>query len=228
MKNVIVYLVTFRRFEFFKRTVESLMETLPLGSNICVAYNTEGRHEDDQKYQDYFADLFKRFPISESNTPFVQVLDTGTNEGWGASMNELIGLYSFEGYEYVLESNNDVEYVVGWFDKAKALMCKYHKIGILGLWSHVHHGIKEDLGDLLIKDNMPATCWLFRPVDLQAILPFKERGVCKTRGGNGEDTEMVIKTQARGLWVCGTKPDLAHHMDGYDVHDLGKPNEAYR
>lgn len=220
MKNLFVIIVTFRRFEHFRRTIESLLPTLPEGSVVRVIYNTEGRHPDDEKYDAYFKELFAR-------TDIVHVLNTGANGGWGASMNEGLALYQFNDYEYVLESNNDVKYEPDWFGKARALMEGNGELGILGLWSHPHHGVRERRGDLVVKDNMPATAWFFRAKDLQAFLPFRENGACKTRGGNGEDTDMVIKVQGMGRWVGGPSADLAHHMDGYDSEDLGKPNAAY-
>ena len=215
-------MVTYRRFEHFKRTMESLLPTLPEGSEIRVVYNMEGRHESDAQYDVYFHDLFAR-------TSNVQVLNTGTNEGWGSSMNEGLELYhEWKDFEYVLESNNDVEYEPDWFERAKRLMATHGEIGILGLWKHPYHGVCTEFPDLLVKDDMPATAWFFRSKDLQEFLPFPEHGACKTRGGNGEDAAFRDKVQNKlGRWIAAPVMDFAHHIDGYDIPDLGKPNAAY-
>lgn len=226
-KPLFVILVTYRRFDHFKRTVESLLSTLPSGSRLFVVFNDPT----DKQSIDWF-DRMKRDAFTAPSAVDMDYLEMGKNKGWGHAMN--VGLESalrypnlWKDYEYVLESNNDVEYELDWFDRAKEKMGAHPEIGILGLWKHPHHGVRREVGDLLIKDNMPAIAWLFRSKDLQEFLPFKERGACKTRGGNGEDTDMVLTVQDKGRWVCGLKDDLAHHLDGYDIPDLGKENPAY-
>lgn len=218
MKPLFAVIVTYRRFDHFRRTIESLAPTLPAGSKLIVLNN--GYDAETTQYMRGFtapsAVDFEYVPLEE-------------NKGWAAAMNKAFLYFpEWEGYEYVLESNNDVEYESEWFEKARSVMEGHPEIGILGLWKHPHHGTQRKLDDgLLIKDNMPATAWLFRSRDLEEFLPFKERGACKTRGGNGEDTDMVLKVQGSDKWVCGMDVDLAHHLDGYDTQDLGKPNAAY-
>jgi hypothetical protein len=97
------------------------------------------------------------------------------------------------------------------------------------LWQHPYHHARETLGDgVVIKDDMPATAWFFRSKDLQEFLPFPEHGPTKTRGGNGEDTAFRDKVQNKlGRWIAWPGVDLAHHLDGYDIPDLGKENTAY-
>jgi len=122
-----------------------------------------------------------------------------------------------------------VTYEPDWFEKAKAIMEAHAEIGILGLWKHPYHGVRMTLPDgVIIKDDMPATAWFFRAKDLQSFLPFPEHGACRTRGGNGEDTAFRDKVQNKlGRWIAAPAVDLAHHMDGYDIPDLGKVNPAY-
>ncbi len=224
MKPLCVVLVTYRRFEIFKRTLESLLPTLPYESKVLIVHNPTGEHAEGQKYAEYYRMLKEHQP--EHCEIIVHV--TSANEGWGKAMNEGLSKINWQEYEYVLESNNDVEYEHDWFAKATAQMRTYREIGILGLWSHPHHGVRSAMWNgLVIKDNMPACAWLFRSKDLTEFLPFKERGACNTRGGNGEDTDMVLKVQNAGRWVCGLKNDLAHHIDGYDIPELGKVNPAY-
>ncbi len=221
MKPLFVIMVTYRRFDYFKRTCESLIPTLPQGSKMVIVVNGELTPE----YTSYLNEIVM---VTAPSAVTFEILYTGTNEGWGAGMN--IGLLEFYSkwteYDYVLESNNDVEYEPDWFEKSKVLMEKYSKIGILALWKHIHHGTRNDIGDMLIMDNAPAVAWLFRSADLEELLPFVENGPAKNRGGNGEDIGTVLKCQNIGLWVASPKQDLAHHMDGYDP-ELGKDNPAY-
>jgi GT2 family glycosyltransferase len=144
------------------------------------------------------------------------------NQGWGKAVNlsldnikHIGGRSNFMKSDYVLISNNDVEYNEDWFEKSVELLEKYPQIGVLGLWKHNAHRVLEDKGDLLVKDNMPAVAWLFKTSRLKEQLPFPEHGPCATKGGNGEDTAVCIKAQQKGLWVCGPREDLAVHIDGY-------------
>lgn len=221
MKSIFVILVTYRRFDHFKQTVESLLPTLPPKSKVAIIYNREGRSADDFQYEGYFRKL-------TAEHDYIEVLDTGSNDGWGSSVNEGLHLYSgWREYEYVLESNNDVTYEADWCSRAQTLMEKYPKLGVLGLWSHKNHGIKFEHEGLVVKDDMPAVAWLMRSKDLDKFLPFPEYGSTNKRGGNSEDSHFTAKVQEQGFWVGGSVPDLAHHMDGYDTPDLGKVNSAY-
>lgn len=225
MKPLFVIMVTYRRFEEFRRTCESLFPTLPHGSKVAIVVNGDI----DTEYQGYLKVLPQ---LTAPGAVTINVLQTGTNNGWGSAMNEGLYLYrDWEDYEYVLESNNDVEYEPDWFQKAKAIMETWPEIGILGLWSHPYHGLRGVMNrnglSVNVKDDMPATAWLMRSKDLDTFLPFPAHGPCKTRGGNGEDVAFRDKVQKRGWWIAGPTEDLAHHIDGYGIPDLGKPNPAY-
>lgn len=223
MKPLFVIMVSHRRLEHLRRTIESLVPTLPEGSMLGIHDNASD--PETRKYLNELTESWRNDKVK------LRVVLHGENRGWGWAMNYSLtaGYFAeWRGYEYVLESNNDIEYEPDWFGRATTFMGTFPEIGILGLWKHPHHGVREErAGGLLIKDNMPACAWLFRSKDLQEFLPFKEKGACKTRGGNGEDTDMVLTVQGKKRWVCGLKEDLARHMDGYDLPDLGKENPAY-
>lgn len=219
-------MVTYRRFEQFKTTIESLMPTLPRGSSFAIVYNTEGKTPDDERYYKYFVQIVK---MGYQAGVDVNILDTGGNEGWGDSMNEGLHLYQqWKEFEYVLETNNDVTYEPNWCAQAQTLMETYAPIGILGLWSHPYHGLREQRPDIIIKDDMPATAWFMRSKDLETFLPFPEHGACKTNGGNGEDVGFRDKVQNKlHRWIAAPVKDLAHHIDGYNIPNLGKVNPEY-
>lgn len=219
MKPVLAIVVTYKRLDALRATMQSLLRTLPPGSHTIVVNNDK-----EQDTWDYLQNL------AREQWPQMALLMRGKNEGWGAAMNDAFRSWpEWQNFEYVLESNNDVVYDRNWSERAQAMMEAHPEIGILGGFKHPYHGERQTLPDgLIIKDDMPACAWLMRSKDLVQYLPFPEHGPCKTRGGNGEDVAFRDKVQNKfGKWICGMKPDWAHHIDGYDIPDLGKPNPAY-
>ena len=218
MKPILAIVVTYKRLDCLKRTMESLLPSLPPGSHTIVVNNDK-----EQDTWDYLDNL------AREQWPQMALLYR-SNDGWGAAMNDAFRSWPQWGnFEYVLESNNDVEYVPGWVALAQQMMDSHPEIGILGGFKHPYHGTRETLPDgLVIKDDMPACAWFMRSKDLKEFLPFPEHGACKTRGGNGEDVAFRDKVQNKlGRWICGTTQDWAIHIDGYDIPDLGKLNPAY-
>lgn len=214
MKPVFVVFITYKRLDCLKRTVSSLLPSLPPGSKVIVYDN----YSNETETEDYLRS------IAKDN---VHVVLGNQNVGWAQAVNEVLDLHDeWKEFEYVLESNNDVLYNANWYREAKEAMLMHPKIGILGLWKHPHHGVRSYENNFIVKDNMPAVAWLFRSKDLETFLPFPERGATKTRGGNGEDTDMVTKVQAMDRWVGGMPEDLAVHMDGVDPK-AGQDNENY-
>lgn len=199
--NLYVIVVTFNRLEYTKRTLDSLLRTVP-EAHIMIFDNasTDGTKEYIQKFQEEHAD-------------FVTVGGFFDNKGWGTAMNRALKEAPLAAH-YLL-SNNDVEYKDGWFDKCMSVYAKYPQIGILGVWQHIAHGLREDKGDLLIKDDMPACGWLMISKILNEVGVFAERGPCTTRGGNGEDTNYAMRVQEKGYWVACLPEDQAVHIDGY-------------
>lgn len=201
-ENLSIILITYNRLEHTKKTIESLRRTVP-DAHLFIYDNAS--NEELQRY------ICLHLNWSEDN---YEVVLANRNRGWGSAINESLQLSKKKG-DYLLLSNNDVEYSDGWLDQAIALYEKYPKLGLLGLWKHTSHGIKEDLGDLIVKDQMPAVAWLFKPKVLEDIGHFAEKGPCETKGGNGEDVDYCIKTEQKGYWVAGPSDDLAIHLDGY-------------
>lgn len=222
-RPVMAVLVTYRRLGYLKRTVRSLTETLPRGSRLVIVDNAS----EGEEYAEYLAHLERAFPLSGEKGVRVQALRMENNEGWGRAVNAGLASFGWSFFEYVLLSNNDVEYKDLWAEKSQGLFKKYPKMGLLGLWKHPHHGVQQALEDVLIKDDMPAVAWVFRSKDLRSLLPFPEHGVTKNSGGNGEDTAVTVRVKNSGRWVCGPRDDLAEHLDGYNLPNLGKPNPEY-
>lgn len=201
-ENLIVIIVTWNRVEYTLKTLKSLLLTVPKAKFIFIDNNsTDGTKE-----------MFK----DSTDTKHTIIL-RDKNEGWGVAVNEALAYINYHNLksDYILLSNNDVEYYEGWYEKAMALYNKYSNIGVLGLWKHTSHGVKQDLGDLIVKDQMPATCWLMKPDVLRDIGEVSEHGECLTKGGNGEDVDYCIRAENKGYLIAGPAIDLASHIDGY-------------
>lgn len=198
-KNLKVVVVTYNRVEFTKRTLDSLLKTVP-EARIYI-YDNASTEEGMKELLDSY--------LSKGN---VNIHDSDQNFGWGKAVNEVFDNITVYDDDFVLLSNNDVEYSDDWYEKALALYEKYPNIGILGLWKHPNHGVKEDLGDLIVKDQMPATCWLLKPKVILDLGSIAEHGPCATKGGNGEDVDYCIKAEQKGYLVAGPKEDLAIHI----------------
>ena len=201
-ENLIVVMTTWNRADYTIKTFKSLLETVPKAKFIIVDNNsTDGTKELLQQ-----ADSKHTFIIRDKN------------EGWGVAINEALAYIDYHNLkaDYILLSNNDVEYSEDWYSKAITLYEKYPQIGILGLWKHKNHGVYKDYGDLVTKDQMPATCWLLKPQTIKDLGPLAEHGECLMKGGNGEDVDYCIKAENFGYWVAGPVPDLAQHLDGYE------------
>lgn len=192
-----VLMVTFNRREYTRRTLKSLQENGVNPSRDGVIVDNSSTEIGMKKMLETWVH---------------KVIHNPTNVGWGAAVN--IGLPWCDG-EYILFSNNDVEYQPHWYIRSMELFAKYPKIGILGLWKHTAHSVVQDLGDFLIKDDMPAVAWLMPRHVVEEIGAFPEKGPCLTKGGNGEDSHYVHRVQAAGYWVGGPKEDFAIHIDGY-------------
>lgn len=209
-ENLTVILVAHNRLEYTKRTIESLIKTVPNAHFIFVDNDsTDGTKE-------YIRDLVSIPELAGIS----YAIEIPENVGWGKAVNLALegaseGIAFDISTEYVLISNNDVGYSEGWLDTCIGLNEKYPQIGILGVWKHVAHGILEDKGDLIVKDQMPAVGWLMKKENLEKIGAFPEHGPCATKGGNGEDTFYCDTARSKGFLVCGPKNDVADHFDGY-------------
>ncbi len=199
MPPLTVIVITYNRLSYTRRTLESLFRTVP-NAYFIIYDNNSG---DDVK------EYLRTLQMSPYKMKLCLASD---NVGWGKAVNFCLREVVTE---YVLISNNDVEYKDGWYERLVHLYEKYPLIGVLGVWKHIAHGVKQAYDDLVVKDQMPAVGWLFKMSNINRIGQFDEHGPCATRGGNGEDVSYCIRTEQKGMWVCGPKEDVAVHIDGY-------------
>jgi glycosyltransferase involved in cell wall biosynthesis len=204
--NLIVIVITHNRLEYTKRTIDSLLRTVPK-ANFVIFDNAST----EEGFKEYLENLYINNKFQFIVGGFYE------NMGWGKAVNEALkeALRGADKDDLILLSNNDVEYFDGWFEQCTALYEKYPQIGILGVWKHTAHGIIEDKGDLIVKDQMPAVGWLMQQDKLKQIGTFPEHGPCDTKGGNGEDVTYCIMAAQKGFLVAAPKEDVANHIDGY-------------
>lgn len=137
--------------------------------------------------------------------------------GWGAAHNANLAQFNLDDYEYVLLTDNDVVYNLGWFEHLSALLEKYPNIGVLAAWKHTSHGLLgEQFPDLVVKDQMPGCGWMFKSARLKQLLPMPERGAYQGKGGVGEDVHFCNLARVNhNLFIAGPVEDVATHIDGY-------------
>ncbi len=214
-----VIIICYNRLEYTKRTLESLIATVPKAKFIIF---------DNGSLEPGMQDWLELLTFTRAGqVADLCVVQSTENMGWGKAVNNCLkdieddfaicscgNKHDFK-TPFLLLSNNDVEYSEGWYDKCLQAYEKYPQIGILGVWQHTAHGIKERKEDLLIKDDMPAVGWLVKPEILKMVGPFAEKGPCLTKGGNGEDSNYAHRVQERGFWTACFAEDVATHFDGY-------------
>jgi glycosyltransferase involved in cell wall biosynthesis len=199
MNPMTIIIITYNRPEYTRQTLDSLTETSPPDTKYIIWDNNS-----DNLTKAMLSEWQQKNPSN--------IIFSKENIGWGKAINESLKLVNSE---YVLLSNNDVVYKKGWYEECIRLYEKYPKIGILGVWKHIAHGVKQDLGDILIKDDMPGCGWFMKKSILDEIGPIWEHGPCSTKGGNGEDSNYAGRVKEKGYWVCGPKDDVATHLTGY-------------
>ena len=200
MNSITAVFITFGRLELTKRTIESFFATKPVECDHAIIV--------DNGSDFYTKEYLSQFGTDENISLFLKQ----TNTGWGDACN--IGVKECE-TEFILLSNNDVEFKPGWYEESMKLYEKYPDIGVLGLWKHPSgHTVLKTLDDLVIKDQMPAVALVLKKSFIEKVGGIPVHGPCLTQGGNGEDVQLCNKSHELNLLVCGPKEDLAIHIPG--------------
>lgn len=198
-----IIMTTWNRKDYTKRTVASLLQSGAYDK--CERFIVVDNGSVENGMQDFLNVL--------SGYHKTWVLRRPKNDGWATSVNDALGCSRSE---YILLINNDVEFDEGFVDKMFESFTHQVDIGILGAWHHTSHsfvGISTPWFKEM--DNVPAVCWLMSKWAMEKVGMLHEKGVCLTKGGNGEDTEYVNMMKAQGLLVGVTASDVVHHIDGY-------------
>jgi GT2 family glycosyltransferase len=200
-----IILTVWNRLEYTKRTVASLIESGAY--DACQRFIVVDNHSLELDMDSFLNDLM--------HYQKVFILRRPQNDGWGAAVNDAIGLSRAE---YVFLSNNDVEYTSEFYKRMFESFEHHPMIGILGVWRHTGHGFTKDgINDEWFRDmdNVPAVGWMLPKKAMEAVGMLPEHGPCPKRGGNGEDTEYVGRMKENGFLVGVLKEDIANHFDGY-------------
>ncbi len=205
MPNFDILIVSWERLEYLKRTIASLIQSGAMkdASRIIIVDNGSI----DQSVRDFLEQMRLEWGAFLVFKPH--------NKGWGEAVNDALGISRAE---YLLVSNNDVEYQIGFHTRMFEIFEKQANIGILGVWRHIGHGLvrngvqNENFCEM---DNVPAIGWMIPKTAMQLVGLFPEHGPCLTKGGNGEDTSYVNRMKEKGLLVGVPPKDLASHIDGY-------------
>lgn len=203
MKTFDIILTTFNRVEYTRRTVGSLIKSGALEKcQRFIVVDNGSTEEGMESFLNSLMQFQKVFIIRRSK-----------NDGWGSAVNDALGLSRAE---YVFISNNDVEYTPDFMERMFSVYEKNPGIGILGVWRHTAHGFTGYQGnDFLDMTDVPAVGWLIPKDALEKVGMFPEKGPCLTKGGNGEDSDMVQRMKAVGFLVGVPTEDVAIHIDGY-------------
>ena len=202
------------RLGYSKRTIASLIDSgAALG---CERFIIVDNCSTEEGITEFLNDMYTNI-IGISGKVFI--LRRAKNDGWAAAVNDAINLSRSE---YVLLCNNDAEFKPDFMEKAFDVIAKTEaataRIGILGLWRHTSHGdakggIKTSI--FVETDDSPGVAWLLWKPAMIEIGMLTEKGPAMKKGGNGEDTDYVLKMKAAGYLVGSPVPDLAVHIDGY-------------
>lgn len=198
-----IIMVTWNRADYTKRTVASLITSGAYDAcQRFIVIDNKSQEQDMAGFLEALTLYKKTF-----------IIQRPTNDGWATAVNDALGCSRAE---YVLLINNDVEFNVGFIDEMFKTYKNQAGIGILGAWRHISHSFVGIINDWFKQmDNVPAVCWLMPKSAMEKVGMLTEKGVCLTKGGNGEDTDYVLRMQAAGLLTGVTKYDVAHHIDGY-------------
>lgn len=204
-----IIIINWNRLDYLKRTFASLINSGAITDAERVIIVDNGSTEEG----------IRQFLISLQAEWGVFLVFLPHNRGWGQAANEALGLSRAE---YILLSNNDVDYNKFDFHKemlnTMALQWGDKKVGILGVWRHIDHGfVKSGIQNEFFRemDNVPAIGWMMSKRAMQEVGMLPEHGPCLGRGGNGEDTAYVNRMKEKGYLVGVLKNDIAVHIDGY-------------
>lgn len=200
-----IILVSWNRKDYLKRTVASLIQSGAYSA--CERFIVIDNHSMDtgiSEFLDVLRGYQKTFVITRPD-----------NDGWATAVNDAIGVSRAK---YVLVCNNDVEFEPQFMDRMFEAIDHHPKIGILGVWRHTSHGFKVNgVYDRWFRemDDVPAVAWLMPKSAMQVVGMLPEKGVCLTKGGNGEDSGYVNMMKDAGFMVGVPAFDIGTHIDGY-------------
>lgn len=201
-----IILTTFNRLEYTKDTVASLISSgaVAKAERFIIVDN----RSTEKGFKEFLDDLY-------DYAGNIFIIRRDKNDGWGMAVNDALGISRAP---YLLISNNDVVFNLGFMDTLKDTMLRVPNIGILGVWRHTSHSfVRNGVQNEWFRemDNVPAVGWFIPKNAMEKVGMLPEHGPCFTKGGNGEDTAYVNRMRDAGFLVGVCKEDIAKHVDGY-------------
>lgn len=203
-----IILTVFNRVDYTKRTVATLLSSGAFEAcERFIIVDNRSTEEGMKEFLDNMAEYNKTFVIRRPQ-----------NDGWATAVNDALGLSRAE---YVLISNNDVEFQPNFHEKLFETFRECSQIppiGILGVWRHTSHSYtKNGWTNNVFRemDDVPAVAWMLPKTAMEKVGMLPEHGPCLTKGGNGEDSKYVQMMKSKGFLVGVRPEDVAIHIDGY-------------
>ena len=198
-----IILVSHNRLDYLKRTIASLFISGAL--HDCERFIIVDNDSTEEGVQQFLQDLKKEYRVFLVLSP--------ENKGWAAAVNNGLALSRAP---YLLLLNNDLEVSFEFHKKMLEVFKEHYDIGILGVWKHTSHGLgKLQSNTFRETDDVPAVGWMLPKSAMEKVGMIEERGVCLTKGGNGEDSNYVQRMKLAGYLTGVTKEDVATHITGY-------------
>jgi len=204
-----IIMVTWNRVEYTKRTVASLISSGAFEQ--CQRFIVVDNYSLESGMKE-FIDALRHYQKTF-------VITRPKNDGWATAVNDGLGLSRAE---YVLIINNDVEFqpdfIKEMFHAYNSQLPTDKKIGIVGVWSHTSHAfVTNGITTQFFRemDNVPAVGWLIPKSAMEKVGMLTEKGPHPERGGNGEDTDYVMRMKQTGYLTGVTARDVGTHITGY-------------
>ena len=200
-----IILISWNRLSYLQRTIASLIASNAI--NDCERFIIVDNGSTEAGVREFLEDLRKEYRAFIISCP--------ENRGWGTAVNIGIGLSRAP---FLFLSNNDVEYIVDFHKRMFESFEHQSNIGLLGVWKHTSHSfVKNGVMNNWFRetDDVPGVGWMLFKGVMEEVGMIYERGVCLTKGGNGEDSNYVERMKEAGYLTGVPATDLATHIDGY-------------
>ena len=184
--KLLVLMTAKNRPEYTERTLKSLRETCPQNTTFSIWHN--GEMTPDMDY--FLIDLKENLFYSRNDL------------GWEKGTNAHILNYTLNDYDYVLLTENDIEYNRGWFETCSSLLEKSDTIGVLSVLKENDNLSSQLNEDLMSNSKLFKGGWMFKSSRLTELFPITDDvSFCK----NIRDKKYLITTPTKDLAIRITK-----------------------
>ena len=156
-----------------------------------------------------YDDCSDDYGVEELKTIFPNAVITRHEKRLGADKNMLYMYEDFlkSGYDYLLNADSDLIFNKNWRKEALSYIEKTD--GILSLFNTLNHLIIEDLGDILIKQDVGAAGVFFKRNIIEFIVDKIKAGIDQKYTLDWEWNFILIKNNIR---IMAVKNSLVQHI----------------